>query len=140
MIPERIVNITDIQKEIKTGVCQIGDKGAMRRDMAIIWLTVFSLPQIFAPLIVVWLTRQPAIANSRARIINTAQAGIFPNSTNTNNGASTNNLSTKGSRNLPNSLIWFNFLNRLMRRKISWIIYSKVAINSAVLLHQFRIL
>jgi hypothetical protein len=36
MIPERIVNITDIQKEIKTGVCQIGDKGAMRRDMAII--------------------------------------------------------------------------------------------------------
>jgi hypothetical protein len=36
MIPEIIVNITDTQKAIKIGVCQIGDKGAIRRDMAII--------------------------------------------------------------------------------------------------------
>ena len=99
---------------MRAGICQLVGRGAISSAIAIIWLTVLSLPQKLAPAIAVLpvklgVTRQPATLNSRAKIKNTPQAGSCLSSIRANIGANTNNLSTRGSRNLPNSVIELSF-------------------------------
>lgn len=73
--------MTESQKQIKLILIQIPIKGDINKAMAIIWETVFNLPQKLAPWMVflpdkLGLIRQPAMVNSLAKIRNTAQAGI----------------------------------------------------------------
>ena len=84
-MPEIIVKATETQNITIPIVAKILGKGVINKATAIIWLIVFNLPQILAPEILLWLTRQPAIVNSRPKIKNTPQAGTLPNSINLSN-------------------------------------------------------
>ena len=76
-------------------------------------LAVFTLPDqpaaITRPLSLA-IIRRPLTANSRTRTISSAQAGIWPISTNQSSAAVTSILSARGSANLPKSVTKLYFL------------------------------
>jgi len=71
------------------------------------WVSIFDLPHEVAPITTPWVAaseRRPVITNSRAKMTTTTQAQSSDLSTRITRTVITMILSTRGSRNLPNSV------------------------------------